>query len=368
MNKRLIRLVSVMMAMLLVVGSLAGCNKNEPEQIETTTVPVETTTEPVVTLPENINPLTGIADLSEDAVGARPVAVIVENSPAARPQWGISTPDIVIEGVAEGGITRMMWVYADVEKIPEKVGPTRSARHDYVELASGMNAIFVHMGGSDGSRVGLTLGYQTIKNLGVNNIDGQKWLGKYFQRDTTRNTAIEHRAYTSGSYIKTAIADLGYATKQTNNNWMPYSVIPNENSSADLSPCSEISAYFSSGYVHNFKYSEADNKYYNYLNNKVMTDGNNGVSMAVENVIILYVPVSTLNTKEGHKEWNLEATNGEGYYAYGGEVQKVRWSKAGKSAPLKITTVDGKELSVNPGQSWMGFVPAEYQSNTTIVG
>lgn len=367
MKRSLIRIVSILLALVIVVSSFAGCNKDEPEPqtTESTTEPIETTTEPPI--PENINPLTGIADLSVNAIDSRPVAIIVENSPAARPQWGISTPDIVIEGVAEGGITRMMWIYADVEDIPEKVGPIRSARHDYVELAKGMNAIFVHMGGSDGARYGLTLGYQTIRNLGVNNIDGQTYLGTYFQRDTTRNTAIEHRAYTSGSYIKSAIANIGYATKQTDDNWMPYSVILTENSSVEKAPCSEISAHFANGFVHNFIYSNVENKYYNYLGNKVMTDGNDGKSMAVENVIILYTPVTTLNTKEGHKDWNLEVTNGEGYYAYGGQVQPICWSKAGKSAPLKITTPDGKELVVNQGQTWMGFVPAANKGLTKIV-
>lgn len=366
MKRNLIRFVSVLLAVLLVVSSFAGCNKEEPEPetTETTTEPVETTTEPPI--PENINPLTGVADLSENSIGSRPVAIMVENSPEARPQWGISTPDIVIEGVAEGGITRMMWVYADVNKIPEKVGPVRSARHDYVELAKGMNAIFVHWGGSNGSKVGLNLGYQTIRNLGVNNIDGMSH-GTYFFRDTTRATSIEHRGCITKTNIINAIANLGYSTKQTDDNWMPYSVVPNTNSSVETMSCSEISAYFANGYVHNFRYSNAENKYYNYLNNRVMTDGNNGSSMAVENVIILYVPVSTLNTKEGHKEWNLEATNGEGYYAYGGKVQKICWSKAGKSAPLKITTPDGKELTVNQGQTWMGFVPAANKSFTNIV-
>ncbi len=370
MKRNLIRCVSVLLAVLLMVSAFAGCTKDEskpePETTETTTLPIETTTEEP-TLPENVNPLTGVADLSESSIGSRPIAIMVENSPEARPQWGITTPDLVIEGVAEGGITRMMWVYADAEKIPEKVGPVRSARHDYVELASGMNAIFVHWGGSDGSRVGLTLGYQTIKNLGVNNIDGMK-NGTYFFRDTTRATGIEHRGCTTKSNIMNAISALGYSTRQTKDNWMPFSVTaPSTNSSVELNPCSEISAHFSNGYVHNFKYSNAENKYYNYLNNKVMTDGNNSSAMAVENVIILYVPVSTLNTKEGHKEWNLETTNGEGYYAYGGEVQSIRWSKSGKSEPLKITTPDGEELVVNQGKTWMGFVPATNKSLTNIV-
>ena len=35
----------------------------------------------------------------------RPIAVIVENAPAARPQSGLSKADIVYEILAEGGIT-----------------------------------------------------------------------------------------------------------------------------------------------------------------------------------------------------------------------------------------------------------------------
>ena len=44
----------------------------------------------VILIPDPIlNPLTGIEGYNEDAVGKRPVAVVVENSPDARPQWGI---------------------------------------------------------------------------------------------------------------------------------------------------------------------------------------------------------------------------------------------------------------------------------------
>lgn len=374
MKKRTIRIIGVFLAIVLLISSFAGCNKEDGYDVDgvPTTNSEETTTE-VNNLPENVNPLTGVADLSEEAIGSRPIAIMVENSPAARPQWGITTPDIVIEGVAEGGITRMMWVYADVEKIPDKVGPIRSARHDFVELAKGMNAIFVHVGGSDGSRVNLTLAYQTIKNLGVNNIDGNKWFGQYFERDTTRTTAIEHRAITKKDYIKAAITKLGYTTEQTVDNWEPFDVLVNGQSGAwgDSSvtgSCSEISVTFSSGYVHTFKYNATDKKYYNYLNNKVMTDGNNGKEMAVENVIALYVPVSTLSTKEGHREWDFEATNGEGFYVSNGIGQKVYWSKAGKDAPLKIKNMNGEELKVSSGQTWIGIVPEANRDLTKVVG
>ncbi len=369
MKRNIVRLVSVLLAVSLMICSFVGCGKDEnPETTtESTTSTIfveEPTTE--TQIPDNVNPLTGVADLSEDAIDGRPIAIMVENSPAARPQWGITTPDIVVEGVAESGITRMMWIYADADKIPSKVGPVRSARHDFVELAKGMNAIFVHWGASDGGKIGFQLGYQAIRNLGVNNIDGKKYEGSYFFRDTTRNTSIEHRGITTNTAVKNAIAKLGYSTKQTSDSWMPFAVATNDNVAYLNEVCSEIKVTFSTGFTHTFKYSSAENKYYNYLNNTVMTDGNNGKSMTVENVIVLYVPVTTLNTGAGHKEWNWEATNGQGYYASNGNGQKIYWSKAGKSAPLKLTDENGNELVVNKGQSWIGVVPAENKGLTQI--
>ena len=370
MKKSIIRAVSVLLATVLMITSFVACQKENPENPDdstSTSTPVAESTTEVNEIPENVNPLTGLADLSENAVGSRPIAIVVENSPAARPQWGISTPDIVIEGVVEGGITRMLWVYADAEKIPYRVGPTRSARHDFVELASGMDAIFVHWGGSDGSRVGMTLGYQTIRNLGVNNVDQMTNAGSFFTRDSSRSAP--HNGITSGTSILSAIDALGYRTTVKSNDWQPYEIAANGQNptSTNLENCSEFTVTFSAGFSHTFRYDSADNKYYNYLNNTLMTDGNDGSPMAVENVIVLYLPVTTLATKEGHKEWTLEITNGEGYYVSNGVGQKVYWSKAGKSAPLKIKDINNKELVINNGQSWMGFVPAGNQSLTKVV-
>ncbi len=110
----------------------------------------------------------------------RPVCVMVENSPEARPQWGLCSPDIVVEGEVEGGITRMMWMYADISSAP-KIGPTRSARHDYVRSAEGFDAIYVHFGGSN-------LAYDKISADKVDDIHGMK-AGSYFARDKARKVS-----------------------------------------------------------------------------------------------------------------------------------------------------------------------------------
>ena len=65
--------------------------------------------------PENMNLLTGLPTLSEEAIGKRPVAVMVNNVDAALPQYGISAADVIFEIPVEGDLTRLMALYGAVE-------------------------------------------------------------------------------------------------------------------------------------------------------------------------------------------------------------------------------------------------------------
>lgn len=143
-KKIIIAVIAVIAVVAIAVAVYFGVfyGKEEPTtQPETTTT---TTAAPVVIT----NPLTGEADYNESAVGKRPVAIVVENSPQARPQYNMDTPDIIFEGEVEGGITRMLWFYADMTDLPEQVGPTRSARPSFVEFSQLFDSIFIHFGES----------------------------------------------------------------------------------------------------------------------------------------------------------------------------------------------------------------------------
>ncbi|UUU29287.1 DUF3048 domain-containing protein [Streptomyces sp. CA-210063] len=72
----------------------------------------------------------------DDQVSTAPVgsilAVKIDNVRAARPQTGLDAADIVYAEQVEGGLSRLMAVYAT--KFPETVGPVRSARESDLEL------------------------------------------------------------------------------------------------------------------------------------------------------------------------------------------------------------------------------------------
>lgn len=355
-----LRLLSFLLVFLTFfsIFSLGACNKT-PNDSSSSTAPQTTgeksTAAPTTQALQSVNPLTGLAGIRPEVIGKRPIALVVENSPQARPQWGFCSPDIVIEGVVEGGITRMLWLYSDVEDIP-KVGPMRSARHDFVEMAEGLDAIFAHWGWSD-------IAERAIKDRKVNNINGLE--GKYFYRDKSRKTAIEHTGYSDGQSIARAIKDNNYDRPVKEGYAKPFAFASLDSLNTPKGGKSAgVHIEFSSAYKHDFKFKEADSLYYNFINAKPMLE-DGGKQMSVTNVIVLYCPTKVVDS-QGHVDMDL--SGGEGLFLSNGSYENITWVKGNDpNGMLKLYGSQGGELRLNPGKSYIGFVPQTQKDKTSIL-
>ena len=163
--------------------------------------PSESASPSAPALPENVSFTTG---LPLEGATYKPVAVMIENSPAARPQNGLQAADIVYEAIAEGGITRFLCLFND--HMPTTVGPVRSLRLYYLQIQEEWDSILVHFGGpmtrgleSDvfhTASAKLKLRVCGIKGIVYNNdLDHAKSSGAYFWRSTDRKAP--HNAYTN---------------------------------------------------------------------------------------------------------------------------------------------------------------------------
>ena len=252
----------------------------------------------------------------------------------------------------------MLWLYSDINKIPDKVGSLRSARHDFVEIAEGLDAIFVHWGGSK-------YAYSAISDRGVDDLDGRSYMGRYFFRDKERtNVAIEHRGYTTREAIDKGLTKLDIRRDIKSGYQKPFAFV---SESSPRTPaggaCSNIDIVFSSYCNHSFNYSAQDGLYLNNINGAPMTDAD-GKQMAVRNVIILYCPVSLMGDSSGCVDMDL--TGGSGVYLSNGAYENITWKKGGPHDMLKLYSSDGSELKLNPGKSYIGIVPSEKEARTVI--
>ena len=148
----------------------------------------------------------------------RPYAVMINNLGVARPyQSGLQDAYMIYEFIVEGGITRYLALFKDVNV--DRIGTIRSSRHYYLDYVLENDAIYVHWGGSE-------FAYNDIRNLGINNIDGMTYGGKYFWKDKSLNVSTEHTAYSKTEMINNAVNKLGYRKETDKGLLLNYSVDP----------------------------------------------------------------------------------------------------------------------------------------------
>lgn len=314
---------------------LAACSKKtERLSVDEGEEPQSSVSETVL----QINPLTGVSDLTEDKTDDRPVAIMINNITTAQPvQAGLNQADIVYETEVEGGITRLLAVYQDVSKAGT-IGTIRSARYPYVDLAMGHNAIYIHHG-QDNTYCG-----PHLKDTDDINISQ----GNYGFR-IKNGLASEHTLYTDGSKLWDGLVKDKVKTERgTRAVWASFA---DEDTPIALeNTASAVTVPFSASYKSVFKYDADTGVYTRYFKDTLRKDYKTGEATEVKNVFVLLTSIS--NYPDGyHRKVDLES--GNGYYCTGGTYTAIKWSKGAASNGFKFTKADGTELTVNAGSSWV---------------
>lgn len=325
----------------------------------------------VMTSPTYIyNSLTGQWGLDPaKVIQTRTVGVVVENHPAARPQWGMDgyfAPDIILEGEVEGGISRMLWIWADYNKMPYMVGPVRSARPPFVRFSELFDAMFVHWGMSE-SGGGYTGADYYFWNDGVNHLDGMYYESSGpFGRNWSSGRSSEHLAVVYGGILP------GYLESYFNTARRPertteLSFHKTKEPRGEKASCQELDVRFSriSGSTH-WTYDAKTQKYYT---------SSFKTNAARDNVLIL-MDTTYYVTKVSTTYCNYNFAGGDAYLASCGAVENIKWRVAnGKLQLYRNVTrkgADGTETTVeeivpmNPGKTYIGWASSNYGGYCTI--
>ena len=374
MKLKKILAVSAAAAVLLAeMDALTACGKKKPnEETELITdAPVYTTEAPDENTPEEttaetpaspagIDPLTGKTGYDTAKYGdKKAVAIVVENHPSARPQWGMSKPDVLFEYEVEGGISRMLWLFSNLDEVPEKVGPVRSLRHDVYEIALGYDVLLVHCGSSNSAREMFPTYAGSYSRIDANATTA------FTYRDQTRDVAYEHKLVLLGDKLRSYVANNGIGTTIREDCKNPFRF-----ASADApfvlnaGSCSSLHYEFSGSYTYTFNYNSGTGTYDLNINGYARKDAD-GVQCSYKNAIILYVDMVDLHDSSKHQDLLLE-NGGSGIFATNGTYTDVTWKKDGVTGMLKMYGPDGTELVLNAGNTYIGLVRSTQRSKTSI--
>jgi hypothetical protein len=126
--------------------------------------------------------------------------------------------------------------------------------------------------------------------------------------------------------------------------------------------CTSVKISFNS-YKSAFEYNADENVYYKTRNGSEHIDGNTDNQLSFTNVIVLETDISVRDEK-GRKNIDWKGgSDAKGYYISGGSAQEIRWSKSDEYDYLKFTDLDGNELKLNKGKSYIAFT---YADNTKL--
>ena len=217
-------------------------------------------------------------------VHKRPLIALLDNV-GGYPQSGLVEAGQVVEIPVEGGLTRLMAIYETVE--PYKVGPIRSARDYFLNLATSMSGILIHAGGSPDVLMAIAKG-----DSGIRTINAQD-RGDLFVRE--RGREAPYNLYSFGRELRTAIEELELEAFQVINvsKYLP----------ADDTPIANgIEILFSSDYTSAFDYLKSENQY-RWLRNGQKAVDSTGEPVVVEAVLVGEI---TATRRSGDLEGRLD--------------------------------------------------------------
>ena len=309
--------------------------------------------EPQEEIPANQNLLTGVPDLTDGAIGKRPVAVMVNNVSYAMPQYGVGQADIIFEIPVEGDATRFMALYGDYTQVPQ-ICPIRSCRYYFPALSQGFDAFYVNWGIDD------TMA-DYLEALNMDQIEGITNTGGLFGRDQDRlnqGYSLEHTGYFDGTKLVSYIESQGLRTDLNEDKKGPAFQFNGleEQLKPEGSDCTSVQINFGAQ-SSQFTYDAENKVYLKQINGDAQVDGKTGEQLAFTNVFVLETDISVRDSV-GHKEIDWDGgTDSVGYYVSNGGVQKITWSKDynNESSYLRFYDESGQEISINRGKSYIAL-------------
>ncbi|MBN1288909.1 MAG: DUF3048 domain-containing protein [Actinobacteria bacterium] len=315
-------------------------------------------------------PLCGMKVADGSLINRRPLAVKVENDPAARPQSGLDKACVIYEEITEGGITRFMAIYLCHDA--EVAGPVRSARPVDIDLASPFQALLCHCGGAPPT-------ISAIKSSGIADLDEQAGTGAYWR---SRDRRAPHNLYAGTERLRSdgnvkypfegevgeafrflddaGIEELARIRAEEAERLAQHQADPQGEYQPKVNLANGIEIPYTKVCAVSYNYDTATGRYLRFVRGVPHTDLTTGGQLTADTVIVQYVVESVSGIKDvmGADTPDLGVVgSGRAQIFIMGQCIDAEWNKSSRQEYTRYYDYDGNEIQMKPGLVWVQLVP-----------
>jgi hypothetical protein len=288
-------------------------------------------------------PATELAPLTGEVIPAGSLttpslAAKVDNHEEARPQVGLERTDLVFEELVEGGLTRYVAVWHS--DVPAEIGPIRSIRPMDPDIISPLGGIVAYSGGQ--YRFVVMMQDTEVYNAIHGEADTEDLM---FRTDTKPSP---HNVLVTAQELIARHLDLAPPSQQ-------FSFAPDLLSATAPREGGEIASIalrFGSASAPSWTYDPTTQLWLRSQSGVADLDGT-GAQLSAVNVVVLRVPVTV---SQSIPKTELIGS-GEAWISTAGHTIHATWSKASRTAPIRLLDDTGTVVRLAPGNTWIELVP-----------
>ena len=304
-----------------------------------------------------LNPLTGQAVEDPTRLNYRPILIKVTLFPRNnRPQWGLSSADLVFEHYTEGGLSRFSALFYGQEA--EIVGPIRSARFVDIQLVRMYGALFAY--GSADQRVLDQIDHSEFADRAVREFPaGCPPLCRI-------DPIVQNHLVTDTRALQAYYQERGIDLSAPDMNGLSFSLQP----PPDGEPGTDLSVTYSEDSFHQWRYDPVSEDYHRFQETgegpgavAILTDRSTGEPISAANVVILQIPHELYARTPEIVDIQLHG-EGDAIAFRNGQSYPVRWIRPFPEGVLTLTFPGGEAYTLKSGNTWFEIIGASSMVRT----
>ena len=288
----------------------------------------------------------------------RPLAVMIPNSPDARPQSGVNEADVVYEALTEGPVTRFMAIFWSNQS-QFKLMPVRSIRAYFLRWLLEYNDIVVMHTGYAATDNPATNALAILKDYNVKTlIWDYPWA---YDDKCKKTTPVWDCAFTDSITLWNTAQSHGWTGAKWNGisedkQWKfknSPDLIASETANTINIPFLYTNDYSQTYWT----YDTANNRYLRFdYNHRPQIDLNNNTQINTKTLVVEQVPFVQTHDIKDRSEQAVIGT-GKTYVFEDGKVIQGTWRKNDIKAKTRFFDQNGLEIAFNRGRIWISVVP-----------